>query len=240
MLPSCFSVPVKPASKVEVMQVGSKSVPLLLVHHPRARRYLLRLLPDGTARVTIPRRGSILAAKDFASRNFGWLEKQLDQLAAKPKVTAQWFLGTEIFFRGERIALQVHEGAIRLGTETLKVLDLAGDLKPPVQKHLHQFAKRTLVQRVRELAAFHDIAVSRISVRNQKSRWGSCSRKGTISLNWRLVQTPDHVRDYIILHELAHRRQMNHSAQFWLEVGRLCPDYLKAEHWLKANQIVLE
>jgi predicted metal-dependent hydrolase len=76
-------------------------------------------------------------------------------------------------------------------------------------------------------------------VRNQKSRWGSCSRRGTISLNWRLIQTPEFVRDYIILHELAHRRQMNHSEKFWLEVERLFTDYLLAERWLKQHANLL-
>lgn len=79
----------------------------------------------------------------------------------------------------------------------------------------------------------------RVIVRSQKSRWGSCSRRGTISLNWRLVQTPVYVRDYIILHELAHLRVMNHSKRFWNEVARLCPDYQKAEAWLKRNSELL-
>jgi hypothetical protein len=76
-------------------------------------------------------------------------------------------------------------------------------------------------------------------VRNQRTRWGSCSRRGNISLNWRLIQTPPFVRDYICLHELAHLRQMNHSERFWSEVARLCPDYLHAEKWLKQNSRLL-
>ena len=113
------------------------------------------------------------------------------------------------------------------------------DLKPAIQKQLRKLAQQELLARVQELATVHGIEILRISVRNQKSRWGSCSRRGTISLNWRLIQTPVFVRDYIILHELAHRRQMNHSDKFWLEVERLCPDYLIAEKWLKANQTIL-
>jgi len=78
--------------------------------------------------------------------------------------------------------------------------------------------------------------VKRVTVRGQRTRWGSCSRRGTISLNWRLIQTPEDVRDYIILHELAHLRQMNHSDRFWREVERLCPDYRSAERWLKQQR----
>src|SRR5665213_1577749 len=89
----------------DALQVGSRTVPLLMVHHPRARRYLLRLRPDGTARVTIPRNGSIRAARDFASRNVGWLEQQFQRLAARPKIPDTWNLGTEIIFRGELVRI---------------------------------------------------------------------------------------------------------------------------------------
>ena len=109
------------------------------------------------------------------------------------------------------------------------------DLRPAIQKRLRRLAARELPARVGELAARHCLKAARVSVRDQKSRWGSYSRRGTVSLNWRLIQTPDQVRDYIILHELAHGRQMNHSDQYWAEVARLCPDYLQAERWLKQH-----
>ena len=224
----------EPAS--ETLQVGSRSVPLLFVPHPRARRYTLRLRADGTARVTIPRGGGLAAARDFVSRNLGWLEQQLQRLAAQPKEPAAWLVGTEILFRGEPVCIERDAtGAICFGTEKIKVSEADADFRPAIQKHLRRLAARELPARVLELAAQHGVDGLRVSVRNQKSRWGSCSRRGTISLNWRLVQTPAFVRDYIILHELAHRRHMNHSQKFWEEVARLCPDYLPAERWLKQH-----
>jgi predicted metal-dependent hydrolase len=233
-----FSKP-KPAA-TDALQVGARAVPLLMVHHPRARRYLLRLRPDGTARVTIPRHGSVSAAKDFAEQNVGWLEQQFHRLAAQPKSPAGWKVGTEILFRGSPVRIELGaDGYVRFGTEQLKVANATADLRAAIQKHLRQLAAKELPPRVMELAALHEINVTRISVRNQKSRWGSCSRRGTISLNWRLIQSPAFVRDYIILHELAHRRQMNHSDKFWMEVARLCPDYLEAERWGKKNAKLL-
>jgi predicted metal-dependent hydrolase len=130
-------------------------------------------------------------------------------------------------------------GQIRLGKVLLNLRDVRVDLRPAIQKHLRKLAAQELPARVLELASRHGIEILRVSIRNQKSRWGSCSRSGAISLNWRLIQTPDFVRDYIILHELAHRRQMNHSGQFWLEVERLCPDYWTAERWIKGHSKVL-
>jgi len=191
------------------------------------------------ARVTVPRRGSVSAARDFVARNIGWLEQQFQRLADQPKPAAEWKVGSEIYFRGELVRIVAEAGKIRFGTELIKCADLATDFRPVIQKHLRKLAQQELPSRVQELSALHGIEVSRVSVRNQKSRWGSCSRKGTISLNWRLIQTPEFVRDYIILHELAHRRQMNHSDKFWQEVERLCPDYLTAERWVKTNRSLL-
>jgi predicted metal-dependent hydrolase len=226
--------------KTDAMQVGSRTVPLLMVHHPRARRYLLRLRSDGIVRVTIPRHGTIKAAKNFASRNVGWLEQQFQRLAVRPKIPDTWNLGTEIHFRGELVRIEPGaDGSIHFGTELLNVTDAQADLRPAIQNHLRNLASEELPFRVFELAALHQVKVSRVTVRNQKSRWGSCSRRGTISLNWRLIQSPGFVRDYIILHELAHRRQMNHSEKFWLEVKHLFPNYLQAERWLKMHANLL-
>jgi predicted metal-dependent hydrolase len=219
------------------LRVGSRLVPLLLVRHVRARRYLLRLRPDGTARVTIPRGGTPAEARAFVERNHVWLEAQFKKHQARPQHPVQWLLGSEIFFRGETVRIEAAaDGQIRFGSETLKVVDLAADLRPAIEKHLRSLAARELPPRVMAFAAQHQLSLAHVIVRNQKSRWGSCSRHRTLSLNWRLIQTPEFVRDYVILHELAHLRQMNHSDRFWQEVERLCPDYLVAERWLKAHR----
>jgi predicted metal-dependent hydrolase len=92
-----------------------------------------------------------------------------------------------------------------------------------------------LPARLRELAAQHGLAVARVSVRNQRSRWGSCGRDGHICLNWRLVRMPDWVRDYVLLHELMHLRRMDHSPAYWKLVEEACPQYDKARAWLRAH-----
>jgi len=236
ILDRLFRPETEQASSADALQVGGRSVPLLFIHHPRARRYLLRLRPDGVARVTIPRRGNISVARDFASRNLGWLEQQFQRLANQPKSPTEWNVGTQIYFRGELVQIEAAgAGMIRFGAEQIKVKDANTDLRPTLEKYLRQRAAHELECRTWVLAGQHGIEVNRVSVRNQRSRWGSCSRQGTISLNWRLIQVPFFVRDYIILHELAHRRQMNHSNKFWQEVERLCPDYLAAERWLKQH-----
>jgi predicted metal-dependent hydrolase len=233
----------EPAHTEAVVRAGAKMLRLRFVRHRRARRYVLRLCADGGARVTIPRGGSDAEAKRFVERNAAWLERQLLRQAAQPVRATFWPLGTEILFRGERVRLEAdggaHSGRVRFGEERVCVPNLVGDLRPAVEWHLRNLAIRELPGRVAELAGLNQLMVRNVAVRNQRSRWGSCSRRGTVSLNWRLVQTPVFVRDYIILHELAHFKEMNHSRKFWNEVERMCPQYQKAERWLKQNSRAL-
>ena len=103
-----------------------------------------------------------------------------------------------------------------------------------VEEHtLRARARRELPVRLLELAAQHGLTVSRVSVRNQKWRWGSCSPSGLICLNWRLVRMPDAVRDYVMLHELMHLKRMDHSPKFWKLVAAVCPTYQDARRWLR-------
>jgi predicted metal-dependent hydrolase len=102
-------------------------------------------------------------------------------------------------------------------------------------KQWRRCARRVLPPRLLELAAQHGLTVTRVSVRNQRSRWGSCGRDGHISLNWRLVRMPDWVRDYVLIHELMHLRRMDHSPVYWKHVADACPEYEAARAWLRAN-----
>ena len=92
-----------------------------------------------------------------------------------------------------------------------------------------------LPARLRELAERHGLAVARISIRSQRTRWGSCGPDGHISLNWRLVLMPDWVRDYVLIHELMHLRRLDHSPAYWRHVEAACPDYRLARRWLRLN-----
>jgi predicted metal-dependent hydrolase len=96
-------------------------------------------------------------------------------------------------------------------------------------------ALRELPPRLLELAAQHRLVVSRVSIRNQRSRWGSCGPDAHISLNWRLVLMPPAVRDYVLLHELMHLRRMDHSPAYWELVAAACPDYAAARAWLRKH-----
>jgi predicted metal-dependent hydrolase len=233
-----------PGTDENFLDVRERRIPLAMVRSHRARRYLLRLRADGSARLTIPRRGSFIEGRRFAERNTEWLARQLERLPTHPAKAKQCSVGAEILFRGELVKLEAgmngEASAIRFGGEIVRVPDEGGDLRPWVVKHLWKLAVTEFPPRVYEFAAAHQLTVGRVAVRNQRSRWGSCSRRGAISLNWRLIQTPPFVRDYIFLHELMHLRQMNHSARFWREVESVCPGYEAAKKWMKEHSTLLK
>jgi len=104
------------------------------------------------------------------------------------------------------------------------------------ERHVHrQRARRELPARLLELAAEHGLTVARISIRNQRTRWGSCGRDGHISLNWRLILMPPEVRDYVLVHELMHLRRLDHSRAYWRLVAAACPAYREARQWLRTH-----
>ena len=102
-------------------------------------------------------------------------------------------------------------------------------------RELSEKAKKVIPERVRHYALVLDVTYGRITIRNQKTRWGSCSSKGNLNFNCLLMLMPEEILDYVVVHELAHRREMNHSENFWKIVENVLPDYRKRRKWLKEN-----
>lgn len=223
------------------------STEVVVVRHPRARRYVLRLSADGGLRLTVPRRGSIAGGLKFVATQRDWIARERARMGER---ALPWGPGTVIWWRGERTTLTVEASALVCGDQrvpyrapapvfhgqgSLFEPPPAADLRPVLEAHLRAVAVRELPPRCLELAAAHGVEVARVFVRNQRARWGACSSTGTITLNWRLLQTPPMVRDYVIFHELMHRRQPNHSRRFWKEVASVCPWWREAERWIRRN-----
>lgn len=216
---------------------------IVFVRSAQATRYRLSLRRDGTAVATIPARGSEREAVRFVAQHHAWLERVRARHAQRPRAAGVWTLGTHVLWRGAmhplRLATAGPRPQVSVAADVFRVPDAEGDLRPTLEAHFARRARIELPARAWELAAETGVDVKHVTVRNQRSRWGSCSAGGAISLNWRLVQTPDAVRDYIIYHELMHLREMNHSARFWARVAEVCPGWREAEHWLKRNGSLL-
>ena len=141
--------------------------------------------------------------------------------------------------------LQEQEAWIITGIERMKKRvaekkeeDLAGFTESEVRLMADK-AMKVIPERVEYFSKLMGVTYGRITIRNQKTRWGSCSSKGNLNFNCLLMMTPPEVIDYVVVHELCHRKEMNHSKQFWSEVEKVLPDYKKAEKWLKDEGKVL-
>jgi predicted metal-dependent hydrolase len=211
-----------------------------LRRHRQARRYTLRVVAvTREAVLTMPPRGSFREAREFAEKHRAWIAARLGRL---PKA-APFAHGTEFPLRGLTHVI-VHRRGARgtVWTETdrngTRLLCVAGDnahMRRRITDHLKREARHDLEEAVARYAKRLGATVRRISVRDQASRWGSCSTTGALSFSWRLVLAPRYVLDYLAAHEVAHLREMNHSRRFWRLLGRLCPDMERAKAWLDVH-----
>lgn len=210
----------------------------LFRRHPRARHYRLRVDAEGRALVTIPRGGSRKEADRFLAEHRDWVAEERAKRERDGRGRA-WREATRILYRGESVELTLVRDFGRpfvlFADQRVPVADASMDFRRPVCSHLQLLARRELPGRVKTLGRVLGITHNRVSIRNQSTRWGSCSCSGTISLNWRLIQVPPEVADYVVIHELIHRIEMNHSERFWRRVGEACPTYRGHESWLDAH-----
>jgi predicted metal-dependent hydrolase len=211
-----------------------------LRRHRQARRYTLRIQAASRDVVlTMPTRGSLREAKAFAQKHGGWIAARLRRLPQ----AAPFAAGLTLPLRGapHRIAHRPHaRGTVwaEIGDDGEQLLCVAGDgahLARRVGDYLKRAAKHDLQAACRRYAAAIGVDVRRVSVRDQTSRWGSCSTTGVLSFSWRLILAPPFVLDYLAAHEVAHLVEMNHSRRFWRLLTRLCPDMQRAKVWLDVH-----
>jgi predicted metal-dependent hydrolase len=210
------------------------------VRHPRARHYLLRVDQDGGVKATIPRGGSRAHAIEFLREKIDWIQRERYR-AALQQSAGGWVREDRVLLDGREWPVTgpgVDGGprVLRFAAHEVRLTLAAsgGGVVKAVESYLRRLAASTLPARLRELAGPLGFRVSGVTVRDQRSRWGSCSPSGCISLNWRLVQMPPSVRDYVLLHELAHLVHPNHSRRYWKELERICPWHRDARAWLRA------
>lgn len=208
--------------------------------HRRARRYTLRINAGSREVIlTMPLRSSMREAKAFAQRHGAWIAARLRRLPAAAPFTD----GATLPLRG--VQHRVVHCPKRRGTVWLEQGDggepricVTGDA-PHVARRISDFlrreAHRDLADASRRAAETIGVTIKRISVRDQSSRWGSCSSTGVLSYSWRLVLAPPFVLNYLAVHEVAHLVEMNHSARFWRLVNKHCPDVERAKAWLDAH-----
>jgi predicted metal-dependent hydrolase len=217
--------------------VDSQPVIVSFRRNSRAKRIVLRLTREASGVVvTLPRNVNSARAQAFVEKSLPWISKHLQQ--RKPPT----FLapGSTVPLRGiphEVRATGGRRGVITIDPEACHIL-VPGDplhLGRRLQDWLKAQAKADLTEASLRYARAMEASFRKISVRDQKSRWGSCSASGDLSYNWRLILAPGHILDYVAAHEVAHRLHMNHGPKFWRLVLQHCPHASAAKHWFKSN-----
>lgn len=224
--------------------VAGRTLPLRIVENERARRLTLRIDAGGQGlRITVPpglRQGEV---EKFLHRHQGWLEQRLAKVPERPQVRP----GIKIPFRGVP-HLVVHEPGKR-GTVSVEggasgpCLIVHGD-RLHLPRRIADFLKREAKREIESLVARHTASIGKdaktIRFRDTSSRWGSCTSNGTLSFSWRIMMAPAPVINYLVAHEVAHLKEMNHGPKFWKLCEELCPDTERCKAWLKRNGSALQ
>ena len=188
-----------------------------------------------------PKRISQSQLEDIIVQKADWVLRKLASVTANRIPEIQWQHGEQLLFLGNAITLTIEHNARSKAVEYEPgVLQLAmpnQDEMLIARKVVQWYKKQAITDFTRRLEIFSSklgVKFTSLTLSNAASRWGSCNSKKEIRLNWRLLQAPPHIINYVVCHELAHIKEMNHSAKFWATVASIFPDYKSAEKELKA------
>lgn len=171
-----------------------------------------------------------------------WISKTLFKLSKRKKVID--LKDNEVLLFGEKYELVIDtkiDNKILTYHESKKIVsnhEITGKSTILIKWYVH-LAKKEIIKMVIELAGKYGFEYNRIFIRDQKTKWGTCSSKKNLSFNWRLIRCPKFVTEYLIIHELSHLKEMNHSKKYWELVESMCPDFKKAILWLKEYESYL-
>ncbi len=205
---------------------------------------------------------SIARIENFLLQKENWIEKSLQQLEKETQrfPQKQFIEGEKFIFRGENLSLTLVPTPLKRLFFSMDALNFSGQLRMHVphqplkgesERHiesalsiLREFYRRESEKYIRKQIEIWSQAMQlfpqKLKFRNQKTRWGSCSNRGSIQINWRLIGAPVQVIDYILVHELAHLQEMNHSDSFWRLVKMHDPNFETSEKWLRENSSALD
>ena len=170
-------------------------------------------------------------------RHLSWIARERSRVRTE-RAPVVWTHGSTVLLHGRPHHIQIESTATgclaRYADRSVRI-ESPSNVRPEIERDLRRLASEQLPPRLKLLADRHGLQFTRVSIRNQRSRWGSCARTGAIALNFRLVQMPPEVCDYVLIHELMHLKQQNHGRRFWALVERAFPAFREAERWLRCE-----
>lgn len=229
--------PAKPvAVEQRVVLLAGKPVSYTLKRSARRRSIGLRIDGKGLT-VSMPHQTSERWLNEVLQDRADWVVEKLDGLHSQPE--PQWHDGATVHYLGELLTLRVVVSAVpvhQCGAELL-VYGNEARVEKLVTLWYRQQATLLFAARAAHFAALLNVSPASIKLSSAKTRWGSCTSRGVVRLNLQLIKLPQYLIDYVVVHELAHLREMNHSAAFWRVVASACPDYLVLRAELKACRL---
>jgi len=228
-------------SRRELLRIDGRPVEVTMRLNPRARRLIVKVHPStGEVTVVAPSQRALDRALDFARGEAPWIARQLARVPAPVAFRP----GARVPYQGtDHLIVRSESGrgpVVRDGeARTISVGGRDEHVRRRLMDFLKQEARRLLEARSHDFAARIDARVRRVSVRDTASRWGSCSARKTISYSWRLVLAPEFVADYVVAHEVAHLRELNHGPGFWRLVRVLVSDIESPQDWLRKHGTAL-
>ncbi len=208
----------------------------------RSKRKTIALVvqPDGELLVRAPQRATQKQINEMLEKYADWIVKKQAEAKAKQRAFAprQFKEGEVFLFLGEKYALELtnaKKSTFTLNGKFQLAKSAQGEAKEIFERWYKKEARRIFKERVAYYAKKHDFDVKQVKLSSARTRWGSCSSKGYINLTWRLVMAPLEIIDYVVVHELCHLREANHSKAYWAQVAAIMPDYKTRRKWLKEN-----
>ena len=223
-------------TQLSLFETRSVNDPFAVRVSPRARRLTARVHVGGRVEIVVPVGVNAHAVRDFVQRFTPWINRKVAAMRCFVAPTEPVPPAIDFAFTGEHLGVEWRRGPHRMleqqGSRLLLQAPDDSAARTLLQAWLKGAAEQRLAPQLLQLAADLKYSVSRVSIRCQRTRWGSCSTAGTISLNCCILFQPPEVLRYLLIHELSHTRHMNHSRAFWQCVGRCCPDYRKLDRQL--------
>jgi predicted metal-dependent hydrolase len=226
-------------TQLSLFETRGSSDPFAVRVSPRARRLTARVHVGGRVEIVVPVGVNAHAVRDFVQRFTPWIDGKVAAMQALAAPSEPVPASIEFAFTGETFAVEWRRGSTRRLAQAedrimLQAADESG-ARALLQSWLKRAAYERLAPRLLQLAQDLNCAVARVSIRSQRTRWGSCSTRGTVSLNCSLLFLTWDVVRYLFVHELAHTKHMNHSASFWRLVEKIEPDYRRLDRDLLAG-----
>jgi len=226
-------------TQLSLFETRSSSDPFAVRVSPRARRLTARVHIGGRVEIVVPVGVNARTVRDFVQRFTPWIDRKVAAMQCFGLPSEPVPAGIEFALTGERFAVEwlrsskprLDEGA---GLIEVQAPDERG-ARELLQNWLKRAAHERLAPRLLQLAQELEFSIARVSIRSQRTRWGSCSTRGTVTLNCSLVFLKVDVVRYLFIHELAHTKHMNHSAKFWRLVEQIEPDYRRLDRDLLAS-----